>query len=153
MSDIIPTLNVKNWINGLSLPTIGILVLELMLVILTLIDENFPGRKEDVSFNSLRYYSTYLFLPVLGVVSIILLFGLWLGYSIINSEGNFGDATILGLIIGLIFGLIHVILFWIVFPAPDSETEFADIVWMSFYIAVVYLGGAMIGAGFKSSTK
>jgi hypothetical protein len=154
MSDIIPTLNFENWKKALNLPALGILVLELVLLAFTLADDNFPGRENDNGY-AFRTYSAYLFFhPYFGGLgSIALVFGLWLGYSVMKSEGNFGDAAILGLILGLIFGLIHVILFWIVFPEPDSETEFAEIVWFAFYTAVLYLSGALTAAGFKSANQ
>ncbi|MHA2366874.1 MAG: hypothetical protein ACXAC7_23180 [Candidatus Hodarchaeales archaeon] len=134
MSDIIPTLNVKNWMKGLSLPIIGLFFLELVIVIFTLIEENFPGRNEQ-TYGGFRYYVQNLFFgSIYGALSILFIFGLWLGYSIINFEGNFGDAAILGLIFGLIFGLTHIILFNIIFPVSTEP----DVV---------------IGAGFKSSTK
>ncbi|MHA2497408.1 MAG: hypothetical protein ACXAEI_18200 [Candidatus Hodarchaeales archaeon] len=152
MSDIIPTLNFENWKKALNLPVIGILVLEVVLLAFTLADDNFPGREDD-NGSGFRAYSSYLFFSPYfgGLISIALVFGLWLGYSVMNSEGNFGDAAILGLILGLIFGLIHVTLFWIMFPEPDSETELAEIVWFAFYIAVLYLSGTLAAAGFKSS--
>jgi hypothetical protein len=154
MSDIIPTLNFENWKKALNLPVIGILILEVVLLAFTLADDNFPGREDNNGYG-FRTYSIYLFFhPYFGgIVTIALVFGLWLGYSVMKSEGNFGDAAILGLILGLIFGLIHVMLFWIVFPEPDSETEFAEIVWLAFFIAVLYLSGAMTAAGFKSANK
>lgn len=119
------------YVNALKWPVIGWVVVDLVLLVASFVS---PG--------------IVVMMTPAALAPVLLLFGLWAGYKIVEFGGNFVSVLVAGLVVGIVCAFLTVVGFGVINNVMGGVAGAAP---FGVFSLALNLTGAVIGGGFALS--
>lgn len=119
------------YVNALKWPVIGWVIVDLVFLVASFVSPDIVPMMTPAA-----------------LAPLLLLFGLWAGYKIVEFGGNFGSVIVAGLVVGFVCALLTVVGFGVINNVMGGV---AGALPFGIFSLVLNLSGAVIGGGFALS--